>query len=127
MRLPDFMAIPARVFSAAVFAVFAADHAGALPRLWTSTDGRQLTGEFVKADVTTVTVSRDNGKPISIPLAMLTPDDREFVTREQKARAAAEKEAAAKKEAEWQSARSAPEKEEKGKVRITYKLSNGSE
>src|SRR5688572_7990688 len=94
MRLPLSMANPVRVFCAAVFAVFLADRAGALPRLWTSTDGRQLAGEFLKADADTVTVNRDNGKPISIPLAMLTPEDREFVTKEQKAKAA-EKEAAA--------------------------------
>ncbi len=127
MRLPDFTAIPTCVFSAAVLAVFALDHAVALPRLWTATDGRQLIGEFVKADANTVTINRDTGKPVSIPIAMLTPEDREFATKEQKAKASSDKEAASKKEAEWQSARSAPEKEEKGKGHITYKLSNGSE
>lgn len=125
------MAIPARVFSIAVFTGLfvcsVADKAGALPRLWTSTDGRQLIGEFVKADANTVTVSRDNGAPVSIPLAMLTPEDRDFATKEQRNKAATDKEAAAKKDAERFSARSAPEKEEKGKGRITYKLSKGSE
>ncbi len=79
----------------------------AAPRVWTSVDGRALTGEFVKADADAVTVIRDTGKSVSIPLAMLAPDDRKFVSEQIAAEDAATR--------------------EKPKGSITYKLSDGSE
>lgn len=90
--------------------------ANGLPRIWTSTDGRELTGEFLKSDEKTVTVSRDNGKTVTIPLAMLQPDDQKFVSAQVAEREAAEKAAAEEAEAA---------KNPKGS--ITYTLSGGSE
>ncbi|MBK1815245.1 hypothetical protein JIN84_06450 [Luteolibacter yonseiensis] len=96
-----------------LFLTLAAGNAMAAPRVWTSTDGRELTGTFVKADATTVTVTRDNGKSVTIPLTQLTADDQKFVTTrlaELEAGKAAAEEAA-----------------KKPKGSITYKLSDGSE
>ncbi|MEY3895396.1 MAG: hypothetical protein RLZZ214_915 [Verrucomicrobiota bacterium] len=93
----------------AIWAILVINSASAAPRTWTSVDGRALTGEFVKADAASVTVIRDTGKPVSIPLAMLAPDDRKFVSEQ-----IAAMEAAA-------------EAREKPKGAITYKLSGGSE
>lgn len=104
-----------------IIAVFAwtllvVETAHALPRIWTSSDGRELTGEFVKADATTVTVIRDTGKTVAIPLAMLNPDDRKFVEGKISEKEAADKAAADEAEAK-----------KKPKGSITYKLSGGSE
>lgn len=80
-------------------------------RTWTSTDGRKLVGEFVKAEGDAVTVRRENGRITSIPLVMLGEEDRKFVDG---------KKAEAKTgEAE------AEDKDAKGRIR--YKLSGGSE
>jgi hypothetical protein len=77
-------------------------------RTWTATDGREMVGEFVKFEDESVSVRRENGKVVVIPLAMLSAADREFIE--------AEKAAAEEKQAE---------KNAKGS--ITYKLSGGSE
>jgi hypothetical protein len=104
------------IFSLAVSTFLAPGLALALPRIWTSTDGRQITGEFVKADLKSVTVNRDTGKTVDIPLEMLNEDDRKFVSAQ-----VAEKEAAEKAAAEEAEAAKKP------KGDITYKLSEGSE
>ena len=100
LNLPPIIALVGWTF-------FIAETARAAPRVWTSADGRELTGEFVKADATTVTVLRDTGKSVVIPLTMLTPDDRKFVA-----------EIIAAKETKTP-------RNPKGS--ITYKLSDGSE
>lgn len=91
----------------------------ALPRIWTASDGRELTAEFVKSDATSVTVSRD-GKPVVIPLNLLSEDDQKFVETES-ARLKEEKEEADKAAAD------AAEAAKRPKGQITYKLSGGSE
>ncbi len=104
------------IIAVIVGTLLVAETAHALPRIWTSSDGRELTGEFIKADATTVTVLRDTGRSVAIPLMMLNPADRKFVEESIAAKEAADKsaieEAAAKK---------------KPKGAITYKLSGGSE
>ena len=100
LNLPPILAVVAWTF-------LVLETAHALPRVWTSADGRALIAEFVKADATSVTVIRDTGKSVAIPLTMLTPGDRKFVA-----------ETLAAKHTE-------PPKKPKGS--ITYKLSDGSE
>lgn len=97
-------------------AVFMTSASSGEVRTWKSTDGRELLGEFVKAEGNAVTVRRNTGKTVSIPLTMLDGEDQKFVTErksalEAEAQAAAE-EAAAKK---------------RGKGSIAYKLSDGSD
>lgn len=113
-------ALPAISFALIAVALFIPQAASALPHVWTSKDGRELTGEFVKSDARSVTVSRDNGKTVTIPLDMLNPDDLKYVSVQ-----IAENEAA-KKAAEEKVAEEA-EAKTKGKGSITYKLSGGSE
>ncbi len=120
MKFPAPTAIPIFLLIAAAWAVFTPGNASGLPRIWTSKDGRELIGEFVKADAKMVTVSRDNGKTVSIPLDMLNPDDRKFVSAQ-----IAENEAA-KKAAEAKAAEEA-EALVKGKGSLSYNLSGGSE
>jgi len=96
-----------------LFLILTAGNVIAAPRVWTSTDGRALTGTFVKADATTVSVTRDNGKTVSIPLKQLAADDQKFV---------------ADRLAELEAAKAAAEEAaKKPKGSITYKLSGGSE
>ncbi len=117
MKFPALPAIPTSLTAFVVaLALVAPQIAEAVPRTWTSADGRQLVGEFVKADAQTVTVTRDNGKTVSIPLEMLNTDDRNFVLEK-----LAEKETADKAAAEEAEAKKRP------KGAITYKLSGGSE
>jgi hypothetical protein len=78
-------------------------------RTWKAADGREMTGEFVKAEGESVTVRKAGGKTVAIPVSMLNPDDQKFVET-QKSAAAEEPE---------------PGKKQKGS--ITYKLSGGSE
>ncbi|MES2438828.1 MAG: hypothetical protein V4584_07170 [Verrucomicrobiota bacterium] len=120
MKLPAPTAIPVFLLVAAAWTVLMPDKANGLPRIWTSKDGRELVGEFVKSDAKMVTVSRDNGKIVSIPLDMLNPDDLKYISSQ-----IAENEAA-KKAAEEKAAQDA-EALIKGKGAITYKLSDGSE
>lgn len=107
---------PSTLFAVVAWTILAPQNARGLPRVWTSSDGRELSGEFVKADAASVTVSRDNGKTANIPLAMLSADDRKFVTDRVAEKDAAEKTAAEEAEAK-----------KKGKGSLTYKLSGGSE
>ena len=85
-------------------------------RVWTASDGRQLLGTFLKADSSTVTVSRTNGSSTAIALNKLSADDQKFVAAK-----VAEKEAADKAGAE------ATESKKKPMGSISYKLSGGSE
>lgn len=118
MNLPAPSAVTLLLLAAA--AALTLDQASGLPRIWTSNDGRELTGEFLKADETTVTVTRENGKTVTIPISMLTEDDRKFVSS-RAAELAAEAKAAAEKTAEDAEAATKP------KGSITYTLSGGSE
>lgn len=86
------------------------------PRVWKSVDGRELSGEYVKADADSVTVIRDNGRSVTIPLAMLDPEDRKFVLEKIPA-----------KEAEDLATAEELEAKKKPKGSITYQLSEGSE
>lgn len=90
--------------------------ADGLSRVWTSTDGRELTGEFLKGDEKTVTITRGNGKTVTIPLSLLKEDDQKYVSAQIAGKEAAEKAAAEEAEAA-----------KKPKGSITYTLSGGSE
>ena len=104
-------ALPVLLLVTAAGIALVPENARGLPRIWTSTDGRELTGEFVKADEKSVTVDR-GGKPVTIPLAMLAEPDREFVSA---------------RVAEMEAAAAEAEDAKKPKGSITYKLSGGSE
>ncbi|MES2920474.1 MAG: hypothetical protein V4819_02950 [Verrucomicrobiota bacterium] len=117
MKFPALPAIPTlSLIFVVAWTLVAPNTARAVPRTWTSADGRQLIGEYVKADAETVTVTRDNGKTVSIPLEMLNTEDRNFVLER-----VAEKEAADKAAVEEAEAKKKP------KGSITYKLSGGSD
>ncbi|MEO7099579.1 MAG: hypothetical protein ABI162_09485 [Luteolibacter sp.] len=85
-------------------------------RTWKSADGRELSGEFVKAEGSSVTVRRPNGHTTTIPVAMLNPDDQKFVELQKVVKAAADQAAAEELDAK---------KRPKGS--IAYKLSGGSD
>ncbi len=85
-------------------------------RTWKSADGRELVGEFVKAEGPSVIVRRPNGNTATIPLEMLDPDDRKFVEIQKAEKAAAD-----------QAAAEAAEAAKRGKGSIAYKLSGGSD
>lgn len=52
-------------------------------RTWTSTDGRTIEGEFVKASEAAVSVRRTNGRVVQISLELLSEEDRQFVSNAQ--------------------------------------------
>lgn len=53
----------------------------AAPRQWKSADGqRSVQGEFLDRDATGITIIRNDGKQVTIPLDMLHPDDRTWIT-----------------------------------------------
>ncbi|MEX1048892.1 MAG: hypothetical protein WED15_05155 [Akkermansiaceae bacterium] len=89
-------------------------------RTWTSSDGRQLQAEFVKADPSGVTVRKANGEQMTITPNKLSDEDLLFATRKAKEAEAAA--AAAKLEEE----KSVSQKKLL-EGPITYKLSGGSE
>jgi len=96
--------------------MLAAQVASGLPRIWTSADGRELIGEYIKADAMMVTVSRDHGQTALIPLAQLSSGDRKFVSERVAEQAAADLAAAEEAEAL-----------KKPKGSLIYKLSGSSE
>lgn len=98
------------------WAIFFIAPAQAAPHTWTSADGRELVGEFVKADATSVTVTRSNGKSVTIPLAVLSAADQKFAADQVAAKTAADQAAADEAEAK-----------NKPKGSISYKLSGGSD
>ncbi len=56
-----------------------APDAAAPPRLWTSSDGRTLQAQLVKVEGDQVTLLLSNGQPAIVPLARLSPVDRDFI------------------------------------------------
>lgn len=114
MKLPAPSTVPLSLLGVVI--ALTLGKANGLPRVWTSTDGRELTGEFLKADDKAVTVTRSNGKTVTIPLSLLKEDDQKYVSAQ-----IAEKEAAEKAAAEEAEAARKP------KGSITYTLSGGSE
>lgn len=89
---------------------------GADSRTWKSTDGRELVGEFVKAEGESVTVRRPNGNTATIPVAILNAEDQKFVVSQK-----------AEKQAADQAAADELEGKKRGKGSIAYKLSGGSD
>jgi hypothetical protein len=81
----------------------------AQPRVWTSADGRQLTGELIRWDDQSVVVRRNDGRVVTIPRTLLNEADQEFL---------------ASKNPDNQPA---PADHPKPKGQIRYKLSDGSE
>lgn len=79
------------------------------PRVWTSTDGKQLEAEFVQADASGVTVRKPGGEKVVLPYNRLSADDKTAAA------------ALAKEQAE----RRARERWLQGP--LTYGLSNGHE
>ena len=100
--------------------VLSAQPTTAEPRVWTSTDGRTLKGEFVSADAKGLTIRKSNGDIITIPPDLLSGEDLIHATKLAKeAKALLEKEEALR-----------IEKEKKAKLLdgpLTYGLSGGSE
>lgn len=89
-------------------------------RVWTSADGRKLEAEFVKAEPSGVTVRKQGGETVLIPLNRLSDEDWLYAGR------MAEKQKA--REEEERKNRSAAEAREKLlKGPLTYQLSEGSE
>lgn len=80
------------------------------PRKWTSADGKQLEGVFLRADNRSVTIRRPEGRSVDIPIERLSESDRSYLTDLLEKMKAAPGETA-----------------EKAKGRIRYKLSDGSE
>lgn len=69
-------------------------------RTWTQAGtGRTLEGDFVKADVSTVTVRLANGSTVDLPLARLSEADRTFVQTQVKPAAPADEKTAGKDDA----------------------------
>jgi hypothetical protein len=116
MKFPTPAAVSFFPLLATVWVVLFSGSANGLPRIWTSTDGRELIGEYLKADEKSVTVTRDDGRTVTIPLDRLKPDDRKFVSAR-----LAEQQAAVAAAAEQVEAAKKP------KGSITYTLSGGSE
>ncbi|MBW8780847.1 MAG: hypothetical protein JF599_03010 [Verrucomicrobia bacterium] len=56
----------------------------AAPRTWTAKDGRVIQAEFVSANKDSVSVRRDDGLTLSIPLSMLSADDIAWINRQPK-------------------------------------------
>lgn len=105
-----------RIFSTAFFTILLAGTLAAQPRIWKSTDGRELIGEFVKSDSESVTVRRNNGKISVIPLALLDSADQRFAATQQ-----------ASVDAAQQAKLDAGNSSKKPQGAITYQLSGGSE
>lgn len=99
-----------------VSAMLAAGIAAGESRVWTSSDGRQLQAEFVKADPTGITVRKANNELVDIPLNRLSDEDWLYAGKK------AQEAAAVKQEAEKSAA---TEKLLRGP--LTYQLSGGSE
>jgi hypothetical protein len=92
-------------------------------RVWTSVDGRQLEGEFVKADKAGVTVRKANNELVTIPADLLSGEDCLVASKLAEEAAVAE---AAKAKAEQERA------EEKKRSKylegpLTYSFSGGSD
>ena len=103
-------------FSAALCLISLSHGLGAAPRVWKSTDGRELVAEFVKADSETVSVRRSNGRVSEIPLARLSQADQAAVASFQ-----------AEAETRQTAASTATKPRNKLKGAISYRLSGGSE
>lgn len=88
-------------------------------RTWTSADGRQLQGEFVKADKTGVTVRKANGEMVVIPPDRLADEDWLYAGKK------AEEAAAAAKTLKEEEKTENPDKNLRGP--LSYKLSGGSD
>jgi len=54
------------------------------PRTWTSKDGRQIKAEFVSATQDSVTVRREDGITVPIPLAILSAEDTAWINNQPK-------------------------------------------
>lgn len=67
---------PPILFLLAGLSAFAED---AKPRTWTSTDGRSIEGDYLRANSEAVVIRRANGKEVSIRLKLLGAADRDFV------------------------------------------------
>jgi hypothetical protein len=89
-------------------------------RTWTSTDGRELKGEFVSVDQTGVRVRTENFKIVKIPGELLSGEDAVYVTKLH-----AEREAEKKREEEAAEAEAKKAKFLAGP--LTYVLSEGWE
>lgn len=54
------------------------------PRTWTAKDGRSLIADYVSSAQDTVTVRRNDGTTLSIPLALLSEEDVSWINRQPK-------------------------------------------
>ncbi|MDA7514456.1 hypothetical protein N8513_00490 [bacterium] len=68
-----------KYFSLLIFALLFSPATGEeAKRTWTATDGRSFEGKFVSATETEVKISK-KGRPVTVPLKMLSEGDRDFV------------------------------------------------
>ena len=93
------------------------------PRTWTSTDGRQVTGEFVRADAKGVVIRRGDGKTVTIAPDLLVGEDLVHASK----LAEKAKEEAAAKAAEEEERLAAEKRAGFLEGPLTYGLSGGSE
>ena len=91
----------------------------AAPRVWTSSDGKRIEAEFVKAEKSGVTVRLADGRRVVIPPSRLSDEDWLYAGKMAEEQAAKEAKEAADREA------AANAKARKGP--LTYVLSGGSE
>lgn len=76
----EFFQAMRRHFSILLILVGGLATAPAAPRPWRSEDGqREVRGEFVSRDGAAVTIRRDDGREVRIPLDQLHPDDRTWL------------------------------------------------
>jgi hypothetical protein len=104
-----------------IAAALASGIAAGEPRTWTSADGKQLQGEFVKADKSGVTVRTVGDRQVLIPLNRLSDEDWLYAGR------MAEEQAAAEKAAEQKAAEEEAASEIKRRGPLKYSLSDGSD
>lgn len=110
-----------RAIPVLIAAALAAGIAAGEPRTWTSADGKQLQGEFVKADKSGVTVRTVGDRQVLIPLNRLSDEDWLYAGR------MAEEQAAAEKAAEQKAAEEKAASEKKRRGPLKYSLSDGSD
>lgn len=78
---------PARLCLAAgtLFALFLTPLAQG--RTWTNHQGKKLEAEFIRLDGQKAVLKRSGGQTVSIPLSLLSREDRDFIAEQEKGRA----------------------------------------
>lgn len=114
------MSAPLRFFVTVLAVFLLLPAVEAETRTWTSRDGRQITGEFVKADARGITIRKADGDTVFIKADLLSDGD---LVEASKLARAADEEAARKRELDDE----ALEREKLLEGPLTYGLSDGAE